>query len=202
MADNEVLQTAIKGFSHTTSSADIRAGRKQFFDKITCRDDNEGLRIIDTIGGEHNNMIILAGVQKNGTNGVVSFSFVRKQSHFAIQVISTIAEFIPSEQVVIGFKFASGKEVLSGFVFPPVNVEGSHFWANYAQISADDLAVFIGDDLVAWQMKNKINNASLESDFTILATDILPQSEAKYLLRSMAAAMADDYLKSVPTEEL
>lgn len=196
MSTNEVLETAIERFAHNQATAEIRTGRKKFFDNITCRDDKEGLRIIDSIGGEQNNMLILAGIQSQGGNGVVSFSFVRKEEHFAIQVISTIPAFIPSEQVVIGFKFENGKEVLSGFIFPPVNVEGSSYWANYAQISVDDLAAFINSDLVAWQMKNKVNNESLESDFTILATDILPQSEAKYLLRSMAVAIAKDYLIS------
>lgn len=194
MEPHEILLSAIQKFSNSPESAEIRPGRKKFFDTITCKDDKEGLRIIDTIGNEHNNIVILAGKLKDGTIGVVSLSFVRKDGNFAIQVISTIPSFIPSEQVVIGFKFENGKEVLSGFVFPPVNVEGSHFWANYAQISPEDLAIFMESALIAWQMKNKLNNDHLESDFNILAADILPQTEAKYLLRSMAAAIAKDYL--------
>ena len=197
MESRDILQSAIEKFSHTAETGDIRAGRKKFFDTITCRDDKEGLRIIDTIRDERNNMLILAGKQNDGSSGVVSFSFVRKEGYFAIQVISTIAAFIPSEQVVIGFKFENGKEVISGFVFPPVNVEGTHYWANYAQISPEDLGAFMESSLVTWQMKNKINNNHLESDFNILATDILPQTEAKYLLRSMARAIAMDYLATV-----
>lgn len=200
MANNDILTTAIETFSHNASTGDIRPGRKKFFDNITCRDDKEGLRIIDTIGGERNNMLILAAVKNDRTNGVVSFSFVRKGEHFAIQVISTIPEFIPSEQIVIGFKFENGKEVLSGFVFPPVNVEGTSYWANYGQISAEDLVYFIESEIGAWQMKNKLNNESLESDFTILANDILPQPEAKYLLRSMGAAIARDFLSSADSQ--
>jgi len=194
MEPQELLQNAIEKFQHSPDSGDIRPGRKKFFNTITCTDDNDGLRIIETIGGECNNMVILAGKQNDGSTGVVSFSFVRKEGHFAIQVISTIPEFIPSDQVVIGFKMEGGKEVITGFVFPPVNVEGTHYWANYAQISQEDLAAFMESSVVAWQMKNKVNNNHLESDFTILATDILPQSEAKYLLRSMATAIARDYL--------
>lgn len=197
MEPHEVLQSAIEKFSNSAETGDIRPGRKKFFDTITCRDDLEGLRIIDTIGDEKNNMVILAGKQNDGASGVVSFSFVRKEGYFAIQVISTIAAFIPSEQVVIGFKFENGKEVISGFVFPPVNVEGTHYWANYAQLSPEDLAAFMESSLVAWQMKNKVNNNHLESDFNILATDILPQSEAKYLMRSMASAIAKDYLVTI-----
>jgi|GEM_PF-2304362 len=197
MEPDEVLQSAIEKFSNSAETGDIRPGRKKFFDTIACRDDQEGLRIIDTIGDEKNNMVILAGKQHDGTSGVVSFSFVRKQGYFAIQVISTIAAFIPTEQVVIGFKFENGKEVISGFVFPPVNVEGTHYWANYAQLSTEDLAAFMESSLVTWQMKNKVNNNHLESDFNILATDILPQSEAKYLMRSMASAIAKDYLATV-----
>lgn len=194
MTPQELLNNAIHQFKHSSDTADIRPGRKKFFDTITCGDDKEGLRIIETIGGERNNMVILAGRDQTGTAGVVSFSFVRKEGFFAIQVISTIAAFIPSEQVVIGFKMQNGKEVISGFVFPPVNVDGTPYWANYAQLAPEDLASFIESPVVAWQMKNKLNNSRLESDFTVLATDILPQSEAKYLLRSMACAIASDYL--------
>ena len=196
MEAQELLQQAIEKFSHGADSSEIRPGRKKFLDAITCADDKEGLRIIETIGGEKNNMVILAGKDHKGTSGVVSFSFVRKEGYFAIQVISTIAAFIPSEQVVIGFKMENGKEVISGFVFAPVNVEGTHYWANYAQLAPEDLAAFMESAVVAWQMKNKLNNHHLESDFTILATDILPQSEAKYLLQSMAVAIAKDYLVS------
>ena len=194
MEPREVLTAAVQHFSSSPDSAEIRPGRKAFFDKVGLKDDNDGLRVIDSIGGEKNNMVILAGKLPAGNAGVISFSFVRKDGFFAIQVISTIAEFIPSEQVVIGFKFENGKEVLSGFAFPPVNVEGTHYWANYAQISPEDLANFIASPLVAWQLKNKLTTASLESDFNILATDILPQTEAKYLLRCLAAAIAKDYI--------
>jgi len=194
MEPRELLQNAIEKFTHSAETGDIRPGRKKFFDTIVLNDDNDGLRVIESIGSERNNMVILAGKQNDGATGVVSFSFVRKQGYFAIQVISTIPAFIPSEQVVIGFKMENGKEVITGFVFPPVNVEGTHYWANYAQISPEDLAAFMESAVVAWQMKNKVNNNHLESDFTILATDILPQSEAKYLLQSMATAIAKDYL--------
>lgn len=194
METRETLQNAIEQFSNTADTGEIRTGRKKFFDNITCKDDKEGLRIIDKIGGENNNMVILAGKQNDGLNGIISFSFVHKDGHFAIQVISTLSTFIPTEQVVIGFKFENGKEVLSGFVYAPVHVEGTQYWANYVQISVEDLACFMNASLVAWQMKNKVNNNHLESDFTILARDILPQTEAKYLLRSMASAIAKDYL--------
>lgn len=200
MATSDILTTAIETFAHNATTGDIRPGRKKFFDSITCRDDKEGVRVIDTIGGERNNMLILAAVKKDRSNGIISFSFVRKGEHFAIQVISTIEAFIPSEEIVIGFKFENGKEVLSGFVFPPVKVEGTSYWANYAQISAEDLVTFIESELGAWQMKNKVNNDNLESDFTILANDILPQPEAKYLLRSMGTAIAKDFLSSPASE--
>lgn len=197
MEVRELLQAAIEKFSHGADSSEIRPGRKKFLDDITCSDDKEGLRMIETIGGERNNMVILAGKQQDGTSGVVSFSFVRKEGFFALQVISTIAEFIPTEQVVLGFKMENGKEVISGFVFPPVEVEGTHYWANYAQLAPEDIGAFMESPVVAWQLKNKLNNNHLESDFTILATDILPQSEAKYLMQSMAAAIARDYLASI-----
>ena len=197
METRELLENAIEKFRSTADTSDIRPGRKKFFDAITCRDDQEGLRVIDTIGGESNNMAILAGRQHEGSSGVISFSFVRKEGYFAIQVISTLPAFIPSEQLVIAFKFENGKEVISGFIFPPVNVEGTSYWANYAQISAEDLAAFMESSLIAWQLKNKVNNDQLESDFTLLATDILPQSEAKYLLRSMASAIAKDYVSGI-----
>jgi len=197
MEARELLQAAIEKFSHGADSSEIRPGRKKFLDDITCSDDKEGLRMIETIGGERNNMVILAGKQQDGTSGVVSFSFVRKEGFFALQVISTIAEFIPTEQVVLGFKMENGKEVISGFVFPPVEVEGTHYWANYAQLAPEDIGAFMESPVVAWQLKNKLNNNHMESDFTILATDILPQSEAKYLIQSMAAAIARDYLASI-----